>query len=236
MTSSQINSPVITLLPHTVASLDLESLSLDQNAVIHEIGVVFTNFLPFPGTLWTLSDIPFLTKKTELVESVNPTPAWVPVFYQARIALSVAEQVLMGRVVDTSTLDFHKSVFKKKQKVFSVEMLEQQKESLTIDAARTRFDTLFKTYAPEQVWVNHTSFDVPRINNLLYDSKPNALPWTYRKEHDIHSAKTIFRSRVKTDRDPLRFTDSGNDSDIHDSVADCLYNLSALSICLYFNS
>jgi hypothetical protein len=112
-----------------------------------------------------------------------------------------------------------------------------ERKSSRLAVARKALCGLFARHKPKEIWVNHTSFDIPRITGALFHSEANSLPWSFRAECDIATAKNQYRRRLnalesKLKDDPLRFPDAAQDEK-HDSIADCLYNLSALSVCQF---
>lgn len=213
----------------TIAAVDLESLDLTQNCVVYEIGVVFTNFLPVPTRLWRPSDLQTLRFKAQ--ENGR-------VFTSYTFKLSIMEQVLNGRTVSQDTLEFHKKAMPKRGINIYDYFTEHEREAERLYNARKLLKQAFDYHKPTELWCNHTSFDMPRIAGALYNGEANALPWHFRTELDIATAKLMFRKERKIkkgDTDPLNFP-APVVEERHDSIADCLYNLSALSVCLNYRN
>lgn len=216
---------------YTIATIDLETLALCLNTAVYDMGVVFTNVLPKPGVLWNLSDVAAL-------QALDQNETNGVTFKAMRMHLNVMEQVLDGRTVDQNTVNFHKGLYAKRGVDFTASFMDDQMEKAkSMATARLDLRTQFERYKPSELWVNHTSFDIPRIVTVLYGTESvNALPWHFQKEFDIATAKLMFRKmHPMCVPDPLKFDISKADNR-HDSIADCLYNLSALSVCLNYGS
>lgn len=215
-------------LDYTIAGLDIETLDLSQNCVVHEIGIVFTNILPKSGMQWSTLDLPTLNY-------YNGRDGII--FSADTIRVSIIEQQLNGRTVTKDTLDFHAREMKKRGIDAKEYFFDHEKQAVSVIVARGLLEHVVKLHSPKEVWVNHTSFDIPRITGAIFNSEANALPWHYWAEMDLHTAKAQYRRRLNADTskikpDPLKFPDSKK-SEMHDAIADCLYNLSALSICMF---
>lgn len=216
-------------LGYTIASVDIETLDLSQNCVVYEIGIIFTNVLPRAGRLWGTKDIATLLHMGETQTGL--------VFEREVLKISIIEQMLNGRTVDQGTLDFHSREMRKRGLEAADFFTAHEKNASRVAVARKLLCAAFAKHKPKEVWVNHTSFDIPRITGALFNNEVNALPWNFRAECDIATAKVAYRWRLnsldsKLKPDPLRFPDAELDEK-HDSIADCLYNLSALSVCLF---
>lgn len=213
----------------TIAAIDLESLDLKQNCVVYEIGVVFTNFLPVPTRLWRPSDLQTLCVKAKDAGRV---------FNAYTFKLSIMEQVLNGRTMSQDTLEFHKKAMPKRGIDVRDYFTDHEREAERLVNARKLLTQAFDLHKPTEVWCNHTSFDMPRISGALFNGEANALPWHFRTELDIATAKLMFRKErniKRGDTDPLHFPEPEVE-ERHDSIADCLYNLSALSVCLNYRN
>ena len=110
---------------------------------------------------------------------------------------------------------------------------DQTDHSVSLYNAAFKLKEQFDGYKPSEVWLNHTSFDVPRLITVLYGANSvNALPWHFQKEFDIATAKLVWRKRSPKSQHALLKFDISKKDERHDSLADCLYNLSALSVCM----
>lgn len=211
-------------LDKTISTLDIETLSLSLNAVVYEIGIVCTNFLPVPGVKWGTQHLEALTAMAD--ESKGDL-----VFGYIKIRLSIIEQVLSGREIDTETVKFHDKVFDRRGLTALSEFTKHEQSALTTEQARVALRRLVAWHQPEEVWFNHTSFDVPRITSVLYNGVANSVPWNYRAEYDVFTAKQEYRNGLNDgDRDYTKFK---SDNDHHDSIGDCLYNLAVVSACRF---
>ena len=224
MTDSVIYADQVVELDKTIAAVDIETLSLSLNAVVYEIGIVCTNFLPMPGTKWGTKDLAAL-------EALAAGSKGDLIFEIRKILISIEEQVRDGRVTDQDTLNFHKKVFEKRGLDADKEFEKHRLNALTLEQARTMLGRFFAEHTPEEVWFNHTSFDVPRITNVLYNGEPKSVPWNYRSEYDVFTAKQEYRNAL--DEGAKDFTKFQSDNDHHDSVGDCLYNLAIVSACRF---
>lgn len=212
-------------LDRVVCAIDIETLSLSLNALVYEIGVVCTSFLPIPGTKWGVKDLDALVDLSER-NTDNDL-----VFSYTRVPLSIVEQVLSGRHVDNGTVQFHEKVFAKRGLSHKNEFRKHELNALTLDDARGLLDLYIGNIQPKEVWFNHTSFDSPRITNVLYNGEANSVPWNYRSEYDVFTYKQSYGEALKDgDRDYTKFS---TDNDHHDSIGDCLYNLAVLSACRF---
>jgi hypothetical protein len=144
-------------------------------------------------------------------------------------------QVLAGRTVDAETVKFHSRVLAKLNT--TIEKVLEAPGHATLDSARVALSSIFKDTPVSEVWFNHPQFDSTRICSTLFDGNPDALPWRFNQEFDIATVKKPFTHRFKQAApgaiSPLEF--KGYKAQKHDSIADCLYNLSALSLSLYYN-
>jgi hypothetical protein len=221
--TSSISFGQLHRLPHTIAALDIETLSLDQDAVVHEVGVVFTNILPPKGVLWTLEDLQSLQEAKE--------NGFEHIIASSRIRLLIVEQVLMGRRVDLNTVGFHSKLIKARGQDTLDYFQQHETHAISTNEAKGFLAHLWATYTPTEVWVNHPSFDVPRLVGALFEDKANAVPWRHHEEFDVFTAKHLYRQQLLTGEADL--TKFPPNKDIHDSVADCLYNLSVLRGSVY---
>lgn len=212
-------------LDRVVCAIDIETLSLSLNALVYEIGLVCTNFLPLPGNKWGTDDL------DDLVAFAANNKSNDFQFDYARIQLPIVAQVLAGRHVDPGTVAFHKKILASRGLDIQQAFRQHELSAGTLDEAREELGVLLGTLAPNEVWFNHTSFDVPRISNALYNGEANAVPWNYREEYDVFTYKQAYRDSLKDGEKD--YTKLSSDSDHHDSIGDCLYNLAVLSACRF---
>lgn len=244
------------LLQKPIALLDIETLSLRTDGVVTEIGIVVTNIIPKAGTKWSVATA---SRVSQLVEEYNQeygsdSERGILVFNVFKFDLEITEQVLKGRHVDAETVRIRnkwladrKAWFIANQKESYVPLYDDLTEKfknesskmITCSQAASAMENIFADNSIEEIWMNHTSFDIPRLQNLFYGTEVNQLPWHYRKEQDIASIKTAFRFRCKmndylkdTDHDLLNWPQDLS-QETHDSIGDCLYNMAVLSVCLF---
>jgi hypothetical protein len=145
---------------------------------------------------------------------------------------------MAGRVATLDTFNFHKKLLKARGMNPEEYFTDHERNAERLSDAGRVLEAIWGMHKPSELWVNHTSFDMPRVAGALYKGNANALPWNYQTEMDLATAKFLFRKKLnaltsKMQSDPLRFPKPEVD-DRHDSISDCLYNLSALSVCFNF--
>ena len=201
-----------------IAAIDIETLGFAHNAVISEIGVIKTSVVPQPGSPpWDVNDLEWLKALGLLDYRV----------YQP----SVLDQVKFGAVIETSTIEFHK---KNRGEDFEHTLYANATQDIrtqVLEPLIAFLDTpVYSRSAPTEVWVNHPSFDVPRLEWLkrLVDFK---MPlWHYRKECDVFTAVRMYRKAVAA-RKGLDLTKvQPVSARVHYALDDCVYNLSMVSI------
>lgn len=217
-------------MPYTIATLDTETLSFHPNAVIHEIGVIVTNFVPTHGVQWGLAALP------ELRDMIDPSTNDL-IFDTHVIYTNVLEQVMAGCVVDPATVQFHRGVFEKRRsnETFDEYLQGIQIKSFTREQTRRALKRIWNGYQVKETWINHPAFDVPRICRVIYEDAINPLPWKHQEEFDVATAKQMYRNKLNVSNigcvPPLAdMSRLPANKDIHGALADCLYNLAMIGL------
>lgn len=185
-----------------IAGLDIETLSLEQDAVVFQIGVAIDTFIP-PST--------YPIPENEL-RIFNPTTK--------SIGLEVMGQLMEGRSVSKDTMDFHRKVAAKHgldivNDVVVRDLYFHQAEIQRYSLKEAR-EVLFKLLSSvHEVWINHPEFDLPRLKGALQVKEASPL-FDFRKVRDI---ATIRKSGIS-----LPKIENSN-RERHDAVLDATWNL-----------
>lgn len=158
------------VFPLVVATLDIETLALDNNAAVTEVGIVVAQLvLNEPG-------------KVEVVNPVNH-----------RLQFNVLDQIARGRVMSPQAWEFH-------LKHSGVEGLHNQiAEGLLLDEQGTRNSLRFiqNTLASvSEIWINGLSFDPVVLSTLVQNYQfttkfAMSKLWPHSKERDV---RTVYRT------------------------------------------
>lgn len=185
-----------------IAGLDIETLSLEQDAVVFQIGVAISTFVP-PSTY------PIPENEHQVF---NPTTK--------SIGLDIMGQLMEGRSVSKDTMDFHRKVAAKHE-------LDIVNDSTVRDryfhqAETQRFhlkearEALFKLLSnASEVWINHPEFDLPRLKGALRVTEAQPL-FDFRKVRDLATIRKSGISLPKIEN---------STRDRHDAVLDATWNL-----------
>ena len=185
-----------------IAGLDIETLSLEQDAVVFQIGVAIHTFIP-PSTY------PVPDNEQQVF---NPTTK--------SIGLEVMGQLMEGRSVSKDTMDFHRKVAAKHGldivndvvvRELYFHQAELQRYSLK-EAREVLFSLLSKVH---EVWINHPEFDLPRLKGALQVKEANPL-FDFRKVRDIATIRGSGISLPEIEN---------STRDRHDAVLDATWNL-----------
>lgn len=200
-------------LEKPIATIDIETLSLAQNAVVMEIGVIVTSVLPLPGRLWSEEELVDLTDAGLIkFECLFP---------------SITEQVLLGGHVDQGTVKFHTELYAKRGMKFVDEMNELQR--CGIAQCSLDLQGMLVGGSKEEIWFNHPQFDVTRMTWMFTQAGVKELPWRYRAEADVATAVRMYRQHCKRTGDQDLTRVFPKQEKAHTGIADCLYNLAAIS-------
>lgn len=198
-------------LTKKIATIDIETLSLARNAVIFEIGIVVTEEVPTPGTLWK-NPLDFPNNSSLILCN--------------RISLELSSQKEKGRLIDDSTMEFHRNNYKALGSDFDVYLKHAELTSLGAEGAFGEIRSMLTENGVKEVWMNHTHFDHIRLESYFEDFALG-MPWMYNQAYDVATAIRIYRNKLSsTDIDQTRFEKT---EFAHTSIADCLWNLSVLS-------
>ena len=151
-----------------IAGLDIETLSLEPDAVVFEIGIVVYN---------TSS----------------------PNFHSRLIKPRISDQIVAGRRIDQSTIDWHVNTVHGGDRVgFSSRLSEHCYQENSISASPSvAYDIVKADLADvDEIWINGLSFDPVVLSSLFYAYHPGreSIPWNYKKEKDV---RTILPSISK---------------------------------------
>lgn len=223
MTSNYIH------LPAPIAGVDIETLGWAPNAAIFEIGVLKTLVVPNPNlhVTWDEDDLLELQSRG-LVDYRVFKP-------------SVTQQLAAGAVIETSTIDYHRTI---RGADFEEVMWREATEEVSSVVVQLREfcntpilfmgGSLQDSRSPEEVWVNHPSFDVPRLDWLKRTVGIRQAYWDYQKEFDVATAKLMYRKTLKRRPGAPDLTRLlPKNPRTHFAVHDCVYNLHMVGICSY---
>lgn len=207
------NTMSVLAIEQPIATVDIETFGFDNNTIIIEIGVIVTTVLPMPGDIWNLAQIDILEKAGKL-RAMELRP-------------SVLEQVLYGRTFTKNTIDFHKNLHKARGVDFHEIMMSSEMDCVKVCVERLDELINHKFGKVVEVWANHPQFDFPKIKSLLSDAGVQDLPWSYKKERDVATAVATYRKSLGIgQKDLTKYQEMKNS---HTGVADCCYNLAAIS-------
>ncbi len=158
------------VFPTSIATLDIETLALDNAAAVTEVGIVVAQLVHSPSGQ---------------VEVVNPA--------DLRLQFNVLDQIARGRVMNPQTWEFH-------LKHSGVEGLHNQIADgllLDEDGTRSNLSHIQNTLASvSEIWINGLSFDPVILSTLVQDYQfttkfaMNKL-WAHSKERDV---RTVYRT------------------------------------------
>lgn len=185
--------------------LDLETLGLDDDAVILQIALT-----PFD-------------------KNFNQNPSGIPSFNET---ISVVQSLIEGFTVTQGTLNFWKEQLTKTDvhsKLFEGVNFPQKVANLLSEWLKEYFDNEYF-----DIWSNRILFDIPKVDGLLkkYDLQP-LTAWTkYNRIYDfpgyVDSATLIYPNGVETYK---RFLNGKYGNLVHNALADCDYQIDLLKFC-----
>lgn len=159
-----------TKYPLQIACVDIETLDLEESAVVVEVGLNLATFV--------------LDEKGDLVVSSSETTVY---------SFNVLEQISLGRTMSKETFDFHISFagYDNTANMVAAGL------STSADVTRAHLTSIqSKTAGVAEVWINGLSFDPSIIRSLAksygYTTTlgMNSL-WHHHKERDV---RTIYRT------------------------------------------
>jgi hypothetical protein len=134
---------------------------------------------------------------------------------------SITEQVIVGRTVSKDTINFHVRNYHK-----TLDSLVAHTSSFRPTVASV-FNSMEELLSPvSEIWINGLSFDPVVLRSLFTSRGIDRLPWSYRKEVDVRSFRTLFKK--------YGLSLGGGDGDgegveqhraVHEAIADARWNL-----------
>jgi hypothetical protein len=138
---------------------------------------------------------------------------------------SISEQVIVGRTVSKDTINFHVRNYHK-----TLDSLIAHASSFRPTVASV-FNSMEELLSPvSEIWINGLSFDPVVLRSLFTSRGIDRLPWSYRKEVDVRSFRTLFKKYGLS----LGGGEDGGDGDgegveqhraVHEAIADARWNL-----------
>lgn len=138
---------------------------------------------------------------------------------------SISEQVIVGRTVSKDTINFHVRNYHK-----TLDSLVAHTSSFRPTVASV-FNSMEELLSPvSEIWINGLSFDPVVLRSLFTSRGIDRLPWSYRKEVDVRSFRTLFKKYGLS----LGDGEDGGDGDgegveqhraVHEAIADARWNL-----------
>ena len=183
MNSSESSPPT-----RRFAGFDIETLSLDLNAVVYQLGVAT---LDLPREFHTTTDHIYGMPLVTFLDQYVFTGITLYSVY-----VDILPQTLRFKHVDPGTLDFHRGVSERAQG-----RVQEEPEFISSYLGQGRSDhptialELLQGWlsSPEELWINHPSFDVPRTRLLAKDFQYPGDLWNYRSERDVATIKASFK-------------------------------------------
>jgi hypothetical protein len=139
------------------------------------------------------------------------------------LAPSISEQVIVGRTVSKDTINFHVRNYHK-----TLDSLVAHASSFRPTVASV-FNSMEELLSPvSEIWINGLSFDPVVLRSLFTSRGIDRLPWSYSKEVDVRSFRTLFKKYG------LSLGDGDDDGDgegveqhraVHEAIADARWNL-----------
>ena len=215
-------------LPYPIATLDIETLSLDLNSVIDEIAIVITDILPHeqprPEDYFLYCQSTKLPQADQGTEVKIDAYTWFP---------NVTLQLLNGASFSQATLSFREKSLRANTKNPGASF----KDALSTSRRQTLEEVALgiKSLEPQiqEMWVNHPQFDIPRLQSL-FNGRSEWPFWNFHKERDVATLKGIIRSlpnyvpsndTFKAKEEGQYQTPSQYATKKHTAVGDCMYNL-----------
>ncbi len=144
---------------------------------------------------------------------------------------SISEQVIVGRTVSKDSINFHVRNYHK-----TLDSLIAHASSFRPSVASV-FNSMEELLSPvSEIWINGLSFDPVVLRSLFTSRGIDRLPWSYSKEVDVRSFRTLFK-KYGLSVDGGNGDDGGNGADggdggddgkhraVHEAIADARWNL-----------
>lgn len=176
-------SPDGSTITRFIAALDTETLGISNTSVIYQIGVAW----------FTVLDSPAFTAGEQRQYSVN-YPLFSTCWY-----LDINQQTKQGSTIDINTVTYHAKLAHAAGVSLSTRLGITGTDGTTlatgkqVQAPVVVIDELARLLKnADEVWINHPSFDVPKLDNLVRTTCGaglNEIPlWArYRAEMDVHT-------------------------------------------------
>lgn len=145
--------------------------------------------------------------------------------YAKNLTPSISEQVIVGRTVSKDTVNFHVRNYHK-----TLDSLVSHASSFRPTVASV-FNSMEELLSPvSEIWINGLSFDPVVLRSLFTSRGIDRLPWSYSKEVDVRSFRTLFK-KYGLSLGGGNGDDGGDDGDdgkhraVHEAIADARWNL-----------
>jgi 3' exoribonuclease, RNase T-like len=143
----------------------------------------------------------------------------------AKLAPSYMEQLLLGRSVSKSTLDFH--IRNRGIDNFENNLVDRYRDSgddqeydrVKVKDGLDQIRSLCKDV--EEVWINGVSFDSLVLQSLQHAVGDTLPLWTFRKERDVRTVRNT---------NPALYALTANKNVAHRAYEDALWNLSVAAL------
>lgn len=138
---------------------------------------------------------------------------------------SITEQVIVGRTVSKETINFHVRNYHK-----TLDSLVAHASSFRPTVASV-FNSMEELLSPvSEIWINGLSFDPVVLRSLFTSRGIDRLPWSYSKEVDVRSFRTLFKNYGLSlgggnGGDGGDGGDDGKHRAVHEAIADARWNL-----------
>lgn len=159
-------------MTYKIAALDIETLSLDINAVVSDIAMVIVDIQ---------SPQAYNLIETDLRNPNVITYEWY---------LPVLDQIELGRTVDPKTIRFHKE--HRKTPMLGNQLYPAHHQPASFKEVFASIRSAIAEHNVQELWMNHTSFDYSRLHTLVLQLGEEPL-WHYRLEYDIFTLKKALR-------------------------------------------
>jgi hypothetical protein len=190
----------MTSKPKTLAGLDIETLSLENDAIVFQVGIAVSTFVP---------------------PSKYPTPTEEDQIFRPEVysfGVNILEQMVAGRSYSKDTLDFHRKVAASTTNhsldtVSGINAYFCQDTSFVCSEAASNIRRILSN--ADEVWINHPEFDLPRLFGALNITTKEPL-FDFRRVRDVCMAR----------KSGLRLPDVANGNrHRHDASLDASWNL-----------
>ncbi len=179
-----------------IASLDIETLSLDLNCVIFEVGVAMLPERARDESLNALRQSKFSLHEFLMI--------MCPMIFAHGISVDRTSQSPLNGVIDPDTVKFHETIRDQLPPAKGPAQTDplskvrdpyfEKHQLLSPEASLTHIRVLLQEAT--ELWINHPAFDSARLNSLRTRvGQPNPL-WNYRIEHDVATVRHFFGTRM----------------------------------------